>query len=70
MDAEAYAKYNKPEDGARPGVYVHPDTKDELVADSFPAADAVVRQGWIFDRPLPKGEERRGIAPVETKGTK
>lgn len=59
MDEDAHKKYNKPEKGATPGVYKHPDTKDELHITTFPAADAVVRQGWAYDRPLPKPNETK-----------
>lgn len=59
MDPDAYAKHNKPEEGARVGVYKHPNSDEELWAENFPAADAFVRQGWKFDRPLPSAEERR-----------
>lgn len=58
MDEEARKKHTKPETGAAPGVYKHPDTKDELHASSFTQADAFVRQGWEYDRPLPKLEVR------------
>lgn len=67
MDSEAYKKNNKPENGARIGVYKHPETNDEIHAQSFPIADAVVRQGWVFDRPLPKPEETRGVEKASTK---
>jgi hypothetical protein len=63
MDEDAYKKHNKPESGAQPGVYKHPDTKDELHITSFPAADAVVRQGWEYDRPLPKPTDAADPAP-------
>lgn len=53
MDSDAYKEHNKPETGAKPGVYKHENTKEELHASSFPAADAMVRQGWVYDRPLP-----------------
>lgn len=61
MDPEAYAKHNKPEKGSKTGVYKHPDTKEELWCSSHPAADAVVRQGWVYDRPLPASEELREL---------
>lgn len=69
MDEDAYAKHNKPEKGQRPGVYKHPETNQELHAESFPAADAYVRQGWVYDRPLPKRDTKEGSAvpaPTET----
>lgn len=56
MDQEAYQKHNKPETGAKPGVYKHPDSNEELHATNFTAADAFVRQGWEYDRELPKRE--------------
>lgn len=61
MDPEAYAKHNKPENGAKIGVYKHPATKEELWCQTHPYADAVVRQGWVYDRPLPSAENRREL---------
>jgi len=63
MDEDAYKKYNRPESGHGVGVYKHPDTKEELWASSHPQADAMVRQGWVYDRPLPAANERRKVAP-------
>jgi hypothetical protein len=63
MDEEAKKKYNKPETGEAIGVYKHPNTKDELHITTFPAADAVVRQGWEYDRPLPKPTDAADPAP-------
>jgi hypothetical protein len=60
MDDDAYQKHNKPESGAKPGVYKHKETEEELQASSFPAADAFVRQGWVFDRPLPPRDTNPG----------
>lgn len=59
MDPEAYAKNNKPENGSKVGVYKHEATSEELWASSFPQADALVRQGWVYSRPLPSAEELR-----------
>ncbi len=56
MEPEAYKKNNKPETGGQPGVYKHPNTSSELHVTSFPQADALLRQGWYYDRELPKGE--------------
>jgi|ERR1044072_5257173 hypothetical protein len=56
MDEEAYKKHNRPERGGQPGVYKHPLTGTELHATSFPMADAFIRQGWEYDRELPKDE--------------
>lgn len=67
MDEDAYKKHNIPETGANPGVYKHPDTKDELHVTTFPAADAVVRQGWVYDRPLPKREIAKGTPGVKAE---
>ena len=58
MDEDAYKKHNKPESGAQPGVYKHPDSSEELHAASFTQADAFVRQGWVYDRPLPKRDTK------------
>jgi hypothetical protein len=63
MDNEAYKKHNKPETGEPIGVYKHPDTNDELHITTFPAADAVVRQNWVYDRPLPKPDTKEAPAP-------
>ena len=63
MDPDAYKKYNKAESGAGLGVYKAPNG-EELWANSFPAADAFVRQGFKYDRPLPSAEERRKVAPT------
>lgn len=63
MDEDAYAKHNRPETGAKPGVYKHPETDEELQAGSFPAADAFVRQGWVYDRPLPPRDTNQNPAP-------
>lgn len=57
MDEDAKRKHNKPEKGGQPGVYKHPLVKEELHATSFPQADALIRQGWVYDRELPKHEE-------------
>lgn len=65
MDSDAYAKHNKPESGAKPGVYKHPNTNETLAASSFPAADAFVRQGWVYSGPLPK----RDTNPSSTENT-
>lgn len=65
MDPEAYAKHNKPESGAQPGIYKHANSQEELHAASFPAADAFVRQGWVYDRPLPKASDQRNVARSE-----
>ena len=59
MDPEAYAKHNKPEKGERLGVYRHPKTGEKLLATSHPAADAYVRQQWVYEGPLPSNEELR-----------
>ena len=61
MDPEAYKKHNKPEHGAPTGIYKHPETHEELWCSSHPAADAVVRQGWEYDRPLPDNKELREL---------
>jgi hypothetical protein len=61
MDPEAYAKHNKPESGAKPGVYKHPKTGEELWATSHPFADGLVHQEWVYDRPLPAAEELREL---------
>lgn len=61
MDPEAYKKYNKPEAGAELGVYKHPDSDEEVHLNSFPAADAFVRQGFRKVRDLPTAAERRQI---------
>lgn len=68
MDDDAYAKHNKPESGAKPGVYKHPDTSEELHAASFPAADAFVRQGWVYDRELPKRDTKETPNPAPGTG--
>lgn len=61
MDEDAYKKHNKPETGAQPGVYKHPDVPgEELHPTNFAAADAVVRQGWVYDRPLPQRDTNPG----------
>lgn len=70
MDQDAYKKHNQPEKGAQPGIYKFPGNNEELWAETFPAADAFVRQGWKYDRPLPSAEDRAkhefGVAdPVE-----
>lgn len=67
MDPEAYAKHNKPETGGRLGVYKHENTEEELHCQSFPSADAAIRQGWIYSRPLPTAEEQRKVAEAAAK---
>lgn len=62
MDADAYAKYNRPEKGAQPGIYKHPDVEDMLEVSEFPAADALVRQGWEFVKPAPSAAEKAAAA--------
>jgi hypothetical protein len=68
MDNDAYAKHNKPEVGAKPGVYKHPDSAEELHAASFTQADAYVRQGWVYDRELPK-RDTKAEEPIPAPGT-
>ncbi len=63
---DAYKANNKPEKGGMPGVYKHPFVSEELHATSFPQADALLRQGWVWDRELPKHEaitETPRVAP-------
>lgn len=58
MDIEAYKKNNRPETGAKPGIYKHPEVKEELEVSEFAAADALTRQGWVFDRDAPTASEK------------
>lgn len=57
MNEDAKKLHNKPERGGEPGVYGHPMTNDKLHATSFPQADALLRQGWVWESELPKHEE-------------
>lgn len=66
MDEDAYKKHNQPERGAAVGVYKHPDSKEELHAASFTQADAFVRQGWVYDRELPKRDTKETNEGGET----
>lgn len=68
MDSDAYAQHNKPEKGAKPGIYRHPDTDKTLEVSEFPAADALVRQGWVFDRPAPTAAEKQATANAVAAG--
>lgn len=67
MDSDAYAKHNKKEVGAPVGYYKHPDSKEELRADSFPQADAYTRQGWEYSRPLESAVEKQSNEKKDTK---
>lgn len=53
MDQNAYKKNNKPEDGGKIGVYKHVESGETLPAESFAQADAFIRQGWVYEGPLP-----------------
>jgi hypothetical protein len=64
MNEDAYKKNNRPEKGGMPGVYTHPFVNDELHATSFPQADALIRQGWVYDRELPKASELAKVNAV------
>jgi hypothetical protein len=57
MDEDAYKKNNKTERGGQPGVYGHPLSAEKLYATSFPQADALMRQGWVYESELPKNEQ-------------
>lgn len=70
MNEDAYKQHNKPETGARPGVYTHPDVPgEELHASTFGAADAFVRQGWVYSKSLPSRTERLKAEKAAQKST-
>jgi len=67
MNEDAYKKNNKPEGGAQPGIYKHELSNEELEVTTFPAADALVRQGWEFDRASKTAAEKATEQSAQAK---
>lgn len=67
MNEDAYKKNNKPEQGAKPGIYKHELSSEELEVATFPAADALVRQGWVFDRASKTAAEKAAEVAEQNK---